>query len=221
VAVKPASEAAGDPGYFTKGDPVGGTPATVPGMDWCNMMQEEMIAILVAFGVTPDQAKADYGQIIDALLANFANISGNASQLFKAAAGVAANDVVVKGQAASEDDTGLVELANAAEIAAGLDNERAVTSAGLASFPKLLTDSGYITLPGGLIIQWGHVLSGVTEAFPIAFPSAVLHVSGIHYGALATSNIIVDNSVGPTLTQFLFKESAGGLITVKFFALGY
>jgi hypothetical protein len=58
------------------------------------MLQEELIAILVAFGVTPDATKADYGQIADALLANFANILGNASQTFSVATATAAHHAV-------------------------------------------------------------------------------------------------------------------------------
>ncbi len=75
VAVKPAPEAAGTPGYFTKGDPVGGLPASVPGQDWFNMVQEELVAILDAFGVTPDQTKADFSQIATALTTNLASLN--------------------------------------------------------------------------------------------------------------------------------------------------
>lgn len=63
VAVMPAAEAPGVPGFFTKGDPVGGLPATVLGQDFLNMVQEELIAVLVAAGMTPDQTKVDLGQL--------------------------------------------------------------------------------------------------------------------------------------------------------------
>ena len=108
VAVLPAPEVAGTPGYFTKGDAVGGVAATVPGQDWFNMMQEEKIAILDAVGVTPDQTKADYGQIIDALLANFANIIGNASNVFRVAPAVGANDATPLAQVQSITTTNIV-----------------------------------------------------------------------------------------------------------------
>lgn len=98
TAAMPAPEPEGTPGYFTKGDPVGGLPATAPGPDMLNMLQEELVAILTAFGVTPDQTKQDYGQIATALLANFANIGGNASQLFKVLAASQDNDAVNLGQ---------------------------------------------------------------------------------------------------------------------------
>jgi hypothetical protein len=34
VTSKPAYSETGAPGYFTNGDAVAGTPATVPGQDW-------------------------------------------------------------------------------------------------------------------------------------------------------------------------------------------
>lgn len=68
----PAPEAQGAPGYFSKGDPQTGTPATTPGQDWFNMIQEELIAFLVALGGSPDVSKADYGQLAAAALAYFA-----------------------------------------------------------------------------------------------------------------------------------------------------
>lgn len=65
ITTKPANEPAGTPGYFTKGDPSLSVPATVPGQDWFNSVQEELVAILTAAGVVPD--KTDHGQIIAAL----------------------------------------------------------------------------------------------------------------------------------------------------------
>lgn len=65
AAALPANDAAGDPGYFTKGDPVGGTPATVPGQDWFNAVQEELVGIVLASGLTPN--KADRSQVLQAL----------------------------------------------------------------------------------------------------------------------------------------------------------
>lgn len=45
------------------------------------------------------------------------------------------------------------------------------------SFPMLNGSSGYVTLPGGVIIQWGNDVAGYTSlvqpvVFPIAFPTA-------------------------------------------------
>lgn len=51
----PTPAAAGTPGYFTGGDPVGGTPATVVTQDWANSIQEEIMSVLTAAGITPDK----------------------------------------------------------------------------------------------------------------------------------------------------------------------
>jgi len=67
VAVQPAPEAAGPPGFFTKGNPLGGPLATVPGQDWFNMMQEEGNHVVEFAGLTPDQTKVDFTQLRQAI----------------------------------------------------------------------------------------------------------------------------------------------------------
>lgn len=79
VANLPAQNEAGDPGYFTKGNPSSGLAATVPGQDWYNIVQEELIAIILAAGLTP--AKATTNQVLEAikLLSNHAADTGEAN----------------------------------------------------------------------------------------------------------------------------------------------
>jgi hypothetical protein len=52
-------------GYPTAGDPGVGTPATKPGPWWFHMVTEEIRAVIVAAGLTPD--KSDTGQLLAAL----------------------------------------------------------------------------------------------------------------------------------------------------------
>lgn len=61
----PAQGAPGTPGYFTQGDPAAPVPATVPGQDWFNAVQEELIALILAAGLTPD--KPTLTQVRDAV----------------------------------------------------------------------------------------------------------------------------------------------------------
>ena len=42
------------PGYFTEGNPSTSTPATIPGYEWFNAIQEELIATIAAGLVTPN-----------------------------------------------------------------------------------------------------------------------------------------------------------------------
>ncbi len=54
VAVMPAIPASpGSPGYFSGGDPVSNTPATVPGYEWHNGVQEELISAITDANLTP------------------------------------------------------------------------------------------------------------------------------------------------------------------------
>jgi len=59
----PASPAA--PGFFTGGNPGAGQQATVPGFEWFNGVQEELIGMLTRAGVTP--ALADVTQLRQSL----------------------------------------------------------------------------------------------------------------------------------------------------------
>ena len=65
AATLPTADSAGTPGYWTKGNPGTGTPATVMDQDWFNAVQEEFIAVLAAAGVTP--TKGDYDQLLTSL----------------------------------------------------------------------------------------------------------------------------------------------------------
>ena len=55
VSSLPAAPTGGTPGYFTGGNPGLGQAATVPGFEWFNGVQEELIGMLTRAGVTPAQ----------------------------------------------------------------------------------------------------------------------------------------------------------------------
>lgn len=60
VATMPARPAnPSPPGWFTQGNPGGGVPATVPGYEWFNGIQAEMIALIERSGLTPDPDTLD------------------------------------------------------------------------------------------------------------------------------------------------------------------
>lgn len=65
----PAPQALGTPGFFTKGDPTVPTPATVPGPDWFNMVQEELVNVVLQAGISLDTDKLDFTQVYDAIVA--------------------------------------------------------------------------------------------------------------------------------------------------------
>lgn len=54
-------------GYFTDGDPGGAIPATVVSEDWLNAVQEELVGVIVAAGLSPD--KTSQTQLLAAIRA--------------------------------------------------------------------------------------------------------------------------------------------------------
>jgi len=53
------------PGFFAHGNLLGGVPYTTLDPDWCNAVQEEILAPIEAAGLTPD--KANHAQLLAAL----------------------------------------------------------------------------------------------------------------------------------------------------------
>lgn len=67
VAAPPTTGAVGTTvGYFTEGDPVNAIPATVVSADWLNTVQEELLGLLTATGITPD--KDNRTQVLSAII---------------------------------------------------------------------------------------------------------------------------------------------------------
>ena len=54
-------------GYFTKGNPTLSIPPTVVSDDWLNMVQEEILSVIAAAGLTP--SKTTYTQLRDSIAA--------------------------------------------------------------------------------------------------------------------------------------------------------
>lgn len=52
----PAAPAGGAPGFFAAPNPGGGVPATVPGYEWYNGVQEELMAVIEGAGLTGSDA---------------------------------------------------------------------------------------------------------------------------------------------------------------------
>ena len=90
-----------------------------------------------------------------------------------------------------------------------------------------LSEAGYQKLPGGLIIQWGKVLtnatSGVTVTFPVAFPTEILNLHASDAldigGTISTTNNDGKSAITGlgTLTTCNVKANAGA----SWFAIGY
>ena len=70
VAELPAPQAAGTPGFFTRGNPITATPATTPTADWCNSIQEEIAAVIEDAGIA--LSKTTRNQLLSAINAKIA-----------------------------------------------------------------------------------------------------------------------------------------------------
>lgn len=68
VAVMPTPEAAGTPGFFTEGNPALGQAATYARASFLNALQQELLNICAAAGITP--SKTAYNQILLAMRSN-------------------------------------------------------------------------------------------------------------------------------------------------------
>ncbi len=95
VTSRPAYTETGAPGYFTSGDAVAAIPATVPGAQWFNQIQEEILNAIKAGGLTPDATRDD--------------------QLAAAIAQMIAAKAVTIGEA-SETVAGIIKLATAQQM---------------------------------------------------------------------------------------------------------
>lgn len=67
VSVMPTPASAGATGFFFGGNPASSTPATIADPDWFNRVQEELMSVVVAGGVTP--SKTAYNQMLTAIQA--------------------------------------------------------------------------------------------------------------------------------------------------------
>lgn len=123
-------------------------------------------------------------------------------------------------QAASDSASGVLEILTNAEFNTGTDSSRALV---LSNFVKSIGASGYITLPGGLIIQWGTGTAAASSTgavinYPVTFPTAV-------YAVVATStqdNRIMQTGSGGAATTSQFRASGwvvstGARATCNFF----
>jgi hypothetical protein len=70
-ALPTPAAAVGTPGYGTNGDPGGGQEASIFDATTFNIIQEEMMSVLAAAGVSPDNTGANVAQLLAALRAMF------------------------------------------------------------------------------------------------------------------------------------------------------
>ena len=116
-----------------------------------------------------------------------------------------------------------------------INNLAAAFVTGTAS-QSSLTTNGYLSLPGGLLMQWGYYsansLTSTTPpyngpvVFPIAFPTAVLNiqVTGVFPDGKRSAGLATTPAT-PTRFQFYYRTGEGGVgdevYPIYYLAIGY
>lgn len=165
---------------FAPGSPATSTKGTAVRNWWLNAIQEELAGVVEGFGGTLDALND--GQVFELLIANLANIIGNASNVFRVATAVGAND------------------------ATPLAQVQALLTAYLPK--RTFTASDYIRIPdvaGGWIMQWlitGTIAAGGSAVLtlPTTFPNAILS-SGANPASATASQTPISGSVAHTSTS--------------------
>lgn len=89
---------------------------------------------------------------------------------------------------------------------------------------KNLTLIGYITLPGGLIIQWTSAATPVSGTFvwtfPLAFPNGVLLTMANHYGT-SSIDVVTFDPTGTSKTAITITASPAGAFSFRALAIGW
>jgi hypothetical protein len=172
-----------------------------------NLTADRVLTVLEA---TPAEALA--GALHDRALspASLGLILAQLASSVPAARTLSGTGLITGGGNLAGDRAFDVAIASAAEIAAGVANNKAVTPAGLAGLPQSLTPNGYFMWPGGFMVQWIQYRAPYsTEAsvylsLPIAFQSIALP-------AAATGWISGPNTFRDLFPQIAGAVSLGGL----------
>lgn len=200
---------------FTRGNPQTGTPATDLDDDYFDMLQEELAGVVEATGVVLDKSK--HNQLLNALK----------SLLLSRAHPFA--DIKADGSAAVAEALSNLGLGTAATKNVGTGSNQLPD---MSSFAASLSVSGWQKLPGGLIIQWGQVLSNsggfAPWTYPIAFSTACFHVYATPFVGASANNFTLTEIGNPGLTAVTtacyvngVQSSTAGQVGVRYLAIGY
>jgi len=118
---------------------------------------------------------------------------------------------------------------SAAQVIAGVENTLGLTAAAFVSAGQSLATPGYVTLPGGFILQWG--IQNMTDndednvTLPIAYPTA--HVAAwanptdLVKQGIANWLLAAANPVNLTTVRVQYNGSATDTQDIQWFSIGY
>lgn len=217
-------------GTFQDGNPAIGQQSTQLTSDWFNAVQSEIVNVIEEAGIALD--KQDNAQLYAAIIALIAGVVGDGSGAVPTVRQVLTAGLATGGGNLAADRTITVEKASAAEILAGLIDNKGVTPFGLAgAFGANLGSNGYFRLPGGLIVQWGGLRSTFSEGsvsvtFPTTFPETCFRALPVAVNQSANMNNdvmcqIVSYSQASASFYFNFDGSGSDVINgLDYIAIG-
>jgi hypothetical protein len=187
-------------GKFTDGNPLLGVPASRDPAGWANAVTDEILAVLAAAEIAPNEA--------------------DNTQLVQAIGALITNAIPAAPDNASETVKGVVELATAAEVIAGTDSARAVTAAALAALTALTTRRGLVELATEAETRTGtDSARAVTPAgLESARPSKARCTAWVNFNGTGTVSIrdsynvssVVDNGTGAYTVNFAAEMNSVG-----------
>lgn len=191
--------------------------------------------------IDSDTAGAEYGSVIEYTLVNGSTTQqiawGDGFTIGSPTGGFTgtgtlnlAGNVYVNGVEVTDTATttrsGIVELATAAEVAAGTDPIRAIVPSAFAANTVLNATQGSATLPGGLTLKYGTqviAVSPTTVTFTSAFPTACVSVvvttvstAGVYRAAMVTSQ-----STANFVCERFSDAGASSNVAFNWMAMGY
>ncbi|KNC92537.1 gp53-like domain-containing protein [Trabulsiella odontotermitis] len=179
---------------FIDGDPSQGTDGTIVTATWLNNVQgstrdvqQELISILTAAGLQPDDDNLQLLTALKALMLSRKNPFA---------------DIAADGAAARATALANLQLGEAAKRAVGTGVNQIPDMGSFASGTG--TNSVWFKFPNGMIVQAGYVVTSASAAVTVTFPTAFLTSptsGGVAYSLTpTTAGNIIACATGSTLT---------------------
>lgn len=210
---------------FTAGNPATGQPATMVTAEFMNSIQEEIAFAVEEAGIPLD--KENENQLYAAILAIAAGAVGDGGGAVPTTRQLTVSGLVQGGGDLAANRNFDVPKASAAEVAAGVNDNKAITPLALqgGAGGQLLAGIGYKTI-FGLLIQWGTYSvspnSSVNVTFPTVFPTMCVHanVAGgrLDYAA-QDNNPVVSGKSASAITIFNATDGVG--VSGTWLAIGF
>lgn len=203
-------------GKFADEDPLVGTSGTLIPAQWGNDITLEILHVIEAAGLVPDednnaQLQAAISSIISTAVPAATEVAAGKALLASQVDAETGTDnaksmtplrvfqaIAKKVVQATEAVFSWAKIATQALTDAGVDDATIVTPKKLRwGLSYSLGLNGYVAFPswlGGWILQWGSVLDGTADAtgvpFPMAFPTVVYKVIPVVRGSIVGTSLI-------------------------------